>query len=86
MKSLDQTLLEQLVGRRSLSDVDFVTDLGIDYSTFSQTMSRLVDDGLVEVVSPSSANETVYRLSSAVDAQNLRIPINSRHRRGLAVS
>jgi hypothetical protein len=86
MKSLDQTLLEQLVGRRSLSDVDFVTDLGIDYSTFNQTMSRLVDDGLVEVVSPASASETVYQLASSVEGQNLRASTNSRRRRGLAVS
>jgi predicted transcriptional regulator len=86
MKSLDQTLLEQLVGRRSLSDVDFVTDLGIDYSTFDRTISKLVDDGLVEVVSPSSASETVYQLSSSADAQNLRASTTRRHRRGLAVS
>lgn len=86
MKPLDLTLLEQLVGRRSLSDVDFVTDLGIDYSTFNQAMSKLVNDGLVEVVSPSSASETVYQLSSSADAQILRAPTNNRHRRGLAVS
>jgi predicted transcriptional regulator len=84
MKSLDRTLLEQLVGRRSLSDVDFVTDLGIDYSTFYKTMSQLVEEGLVEVVSPTSASETVYQLTDA--QQNLPSSTTNRHGRDLAVS
>lgn len=87
MKSLDQTLLEQLVGRRSLSDVDFVTDLGIDYPTFEDSMSKLVGDGLVKVVSPSSATETVYQLTDSAGTHPTRqsSPV-SRRRRGLAAS
>lgn len=62
VKALEQTLIEQLVGRGSLSDVDFVADLGIDYPTFETTMTKLVQEHRVRVVNSDPEAETVYEL------------------------
>lgn len=63
VKPLEQTLVEQLIGRGPRTDVELVAGLGVDYDLFKEAMDRLLDRGEVREVGADP--ETLYALTTS---------------------